>query len=120
MNTTEPAAKLQLSPTEQIRALLAPYLAKVQALADSRPDLDPNETVFEARLSATYGLSFTAVLFHSGDGLCAAHQCKDPDDSIARITSRLAEIPEPPAPPTREQLIAQKEAELAALKGGQS
>ena len=118
MNTTEPAAELQLSttPTEQIRELLAPYLAKVQALADSRPDLEPDGCHFTCRLGGEPGLSFSAFFDYGPGATVGAHFRPTADDAITALTVNVQLIP---APPTREQLIAEARARLAALEGGE-
>lgn len=117
MNAPETAAPLQLTPTESIRQLLTTYLDKVQALADSRPDLPIMSCTAEVRLSSIHGLVFSPAIFYGEDSLVMAYGEPTIETAVAKIAARLAEIPHPP---TREQLKAKLRAELAALEGGQS
>lgn len=118
MNTTETAAPLQPTPTEAIRQLLAPYLAQVQALADSRPDIAPSYGKVSAESNGRFGLTFSATVFiRDLEASIGAYGHKTPEAAVEAVAESVAALP---APPTREQIIAQKEAELAALKGGES
>jgi len=114
----ELAKRDSLTPTEQIRALLAPYLAKVQSLADSRPDLVPAYGKVSSELNGRFGLSFSATVFIKDlEDSIGSYGHETPEAAISAVADSIADLP---VPPTREQLIAQKEAELAALKGGES
>jgi len=107
------------TPTEQIRDLLSPYLAKVQALADSRPDIQVSDIRFHVYISPVDKIAMSASVFYHEDKSCITSQfgAKTAEEVISSIKRRLTEIP---APPTREQLIAEARARLAALEGGES
>lgn len=104
-----------MTTEEQIERLLAPYLAQVKALADSRPELNAGNLHFRAHLHNTRGISFAALLFYNGIAdLVMSDDRETPEAAIDQLKTRLAEIP---APPSREELIAKKRAELAELEG---
>lgn len=106
------------TPTESIRQLLAPYLAKVQAAIEARPELKARYSVINVSLCTQDGITCSAISFYGQVGDClSTARPSSLEEVITQFESRLSEIP---APPTREQLIAQKRAELAALEGGQS
>lgn len=101
---------------DQFGEALAPWLEQVKALADSRPDIKPTSFQISVKCCSRFGLSFSPAIFYGKDKLVMAHLEPSLDKGLEILKARLAEIP---APPTREELIAQKRAELAELEGGQ-
>jgi len=102
---------------QQFRELLTPVLARVQAIAATRPDLKDSECQASVKLDCDGELRFSVSIFYNKNNNCVSTNESTVDGAITRLVFRLSQVPKSP---TREELIAQKKAELAALGGGQS
>jgi hypothetical protein len=104
--------------SDQFRELLAPLLARVQAIAASRPELNPRDCRFTVRTGAEIGIKFAAFLDCGidDDNTVGTHGKDSPEEAIAILAREFASLP---GPPTLAELIAIKRAELAKLEAGQ-
>jgi hypothetical protein len=102
---------------QQFRELLAPCLARVQAVAAKRPDIKNSDCRFSVTIGGDGKFWFTATIFHNDNNGCISAYEPTVERAITRLAERLADIP---APPSRAELIAKKRAELAALEGEES
>lgn len=102
-----------MNTTEQIKELIAPYLAELKAIQTKRPDVKWSGARITLSLSEGNKFDFSGTLFFNDDKDCIGSYCHEKIESaFDAIKMRVDNLPKPP---TREELIAKKQAELAEL-----
>lgn len=98
---------------QQLKELIAPYLDELKAIQAKRPNVNWSGARITLSLSDANKCDFSGTLFFDEDKDCIGSYCHEKIESVFEAINRR--VDNLPKPPTRAELIAQKQAELAAL-----